>query len=204
MASLALHEFIGGHRNELIRRCQAKVSGRASPPHTKAEVDHGVPLFLDQLCQELRAGSSQSAEIGQKAKKHGHDLLLQGFSIEQVVHDYGDVCQSVTDLALELAAPISVEDFRTLNRCLDDAIAGAVTEFTSEQGAARDLESDELRNLTNTAIVAFEAIAAGKVGLGGNTSAVLRGTLMALRAALALPSAPKPEQDGDLTPTPAR
>jgi hypothetical protein len=29
-----------------------------------------------------------------------------------------------------LTSPISTEDFRTLNRCLDDAIAGAVTEST--------------------------------------------------------------------------
>jgi hypothetical protein len=29
--------------------------------------------------------------------------------------------------------PISIEDFRTLNRCLDDAIAGAVTEYGRER-----------------------------------------------------------------------
>jgi hypothetical protein len=32
------------------------------------------------------------------------------------VHEYGDVCQSITDLAVELGAPISTDDFRTLNR----------------------------------------------------------------------------------------
>jgi hypothetical protein len=35
---------------------------------------------------------------------------------------------------VELAAPINTEDFRTLNRCLDDAIADAVTEYSHEQG----------------------------------------------------------------------
>ena len=59
-------------------------------------------------------------------------ISLQGFTVSQVVHDYGDVCQSITDLALQLNAPINVEDFRTLNRCLDDAIASAVTEHTDE------------------------------------------------------------------------
>ena len=77
-------------------------------------------------------------------RKHGHDLLKQGFTIEQVVHDYGDVCQSITELAVELGAPISTEDFRTLNRCLDNAIAGAVTEFTLEQGVTRTKQSSEL------------------------------------------------------------
>ena len=89
-----------------------------------------------------------SNEIGQSAKTHGHDLLLKGFTIEQVVHDYGDVCQSVTDLAVEMGAPISTDDFRTLNRCLDNAIAGAVTEFTLKQSVNEDKAFAELENLT--------------------------------------------------------
>ena len=64
---------------------------------------------------------------------HGHELLLQGFTVSQVVHDYGDVCQAITELAVEMNAPISTDDFRMLNKCLDDAIAGAVTEFGREQ-----------------------------------------------------------------------
>ena len=35
-------------------------------------------------------------------------------------------------LALETNAPNNTEDFRTLNRCLDDAIASAVTMYTRE------------------------------------------------------------------------
>ena len=97
------------------------------------------------------------------------------------MHDYGDVCQSITDLAMELNAPISTDDFRTLNRCLDDAIAGAVTEFgrgrtspASTDEAARGSErlgflAHELRNLTNTALLAFEALKTGSVGVAGNT-----------------------------------
>jgi hypothetical protein len=49
------------------------------------------------------------------------------------VHDYGDVCQAITELALAINAPISTDDFRMLNRCLDDAIAGAVTQYTRER-----------------------------------------------------------------------
>jgi hypothetical protein len=42
------------------------------------------------------------------------DLLLQGFTVSQVVHDYGDVCQTITELALETNQPIDTADFRTL------------------------------------------------------------------------------------------
>ena len=53
--------------------------------------------------------------------------------------DYG-----VPLLLIQLDTAISAEDFRTLNQCLDDAIAGAVTEFAKEQDSGRDGELSEL------------------------------------------------------------
>src|ERR1700732_4604254 len=124
-----LYEFIAVNRAEIIRRCRAKVATRPVPPPTAAEIDHGIPLFLDQLVGVLRLGLPSSREMVSSAVLHGSDLLRQGFTVSQVVHDYGDVCQSITELALETNAPIGTDDFRMLNRCLDDAIAGAVTEY---------------------------------------------------------------------------
>jgi signal transduction histidine kinase len=184
-----LDEFIAVNREEIIRRCKVKVATRSLAPPTDAEIDHGVPVFLDQLVEALRLGLTSSPEIGRSAVKHGHDLLLQGFTVSQVVHDYGDVCQSITDLAVENNAPISADDFRTLNRCLDDAIAGAVTQFGREQNqstldgeTARGSEragflAHELRNLLNTGIMAFEVLKAGNVGAAGSTGTVLHRSL---------------------------
>ena len=121
-----LYEFITLNREEIITRCRAKVATRSIPPPSETEINHGVPLFLDQLVDMLQSGGG-TGEIDRTAGQHGHDLLLQGFTVSQVVHDYGDVCQTITALALETDAPISTEDFRTLNRCLDEAIASAVT-----------------------------------------------------------------------------
>ncbi len=121
------------------------------------------------------------------------DDIITRFTVSQVVDDYGDVCQTVTDLALESNAPISTEDFRMLNRCLDEAIAGAVTMYTresqesrSEDATRRDNERlgflvHELRNLVNTAVIAFEALKSGKVAIGGSTGAVLNRSLTGLR-----------------------
>jgi hypothetical protein len=184
MANVTLSDFIEEHRDELIGRCRAKVAKRSAPPPTEAEIDHGVPLFLNQLCEELRRGTSKTHEISTTAMAHGHDLLLQKYTISQVVHTYGDVCQSITELALALAAPISTDDFRTLNRCLDDAIASAVTEFAREQDVTRDGESHKLEHLANAAIAAFEVLRTGNVGVGGSTGAVVHRNLMAIRAAL--------------------
>jgi hypothetical protein len=180
MENLLLADFIEAHRDELIGRCRAKVAKRAAPPPTEAEIDHGVPLFLNQLCRELSNGRSETHEISKSALEHGHDLLLRGFTIGQVVHDYGDVCQSITDLAVETNAPISASDFRTLNRCLDDAIAGAVTEFAREQDIGRDADTSELSGLVNSASAAFQSLQSGRVGVGGATGVVLGRSLLAL------------------------
>jgi hypothetical protein len=104
-----------------------------------------------------------------------------------VVHDYGDVCQSVTDLAMETKAPIATEDFRTLNRCLDDAIAGAVTEHARGQQVTRDGQSNEMRNLIHAAITAFEVIQTGTVGVGGTTGALVHRSLVGIRALIEHP-----------------
>lgn len=192
-----LAEFIVLHREEIIRRCRAKAATRPVPPSTDSELDHGVPLFLDQVANALRLGQSTNPEIARDATLHGHDLLRQGFTVSQVVHDYGDVCQSISDLAVETHVPVSTEDFRMLNGCLDDAIASAVTQYGRERDQSaidgdivRDNErlgffAHELRNLLNTAMLAFEVVKSGTAGVGGTTGTVLHRSLVGARDLIA-------------------
>jgi signal transduction histidine kinase len=187
-----LHEFITENREEIIRRCRSKVEARSMPPPTPAELEYGVPAFLDHLIEALRHRLSTNTAIDSSAAQHGRELQLHGFTVSQVVHDYGDVCQSITELALEKRIPISVDDFRTLNRCLDDGIACAVTEFGKERDQSMlDAESTregerfgflthEIRNLLNTAGAAFDILKTGNVGVGGSTGAVLKRSLSLL------------------------
>ena len=193
-----LNEFITFNREEIITRCRAKVASRSMPLPTESEIDHGVPMFLDQLVDALQSGSvANAAALDRTAGQHGHDLLLQGLTVSQVVHDYGDVCQTVTELAMETNAPISTEDFRMLNRCLDQAIASAVTRYAKESqrdraDEAMDREQDrlaflvhELRNLVNTAVIAFDVLKSGNVGVAGSTGAVLGRSLTGLSELIA-------------------
>jgi hypothetical protein len=179
-----LHEFVTANRDEIVSRCRAKVASRSVPPVTPDEGDHGVPMFLDQLVTELRVGPTRNQDIANTATQHGGDFLRQGYSVSQLVHDYGDVCQAVTELAVERHADISAEDFRALNLCLDDAIAGAVTEYSAElqKGLAGTgaRESGRVATLVralavclDAATVALAAIKSGAVGLTGGTGAVL-------------------------------
>src|SRR5688500_8106137 len=190
-----LNEFIELNREEIIKRCRAKVAKRSIPAPTETEIDHGVPLFLNQLVTALHKDSPKRRDSGisEGAVRHGRYLLSQGCTVSQVVHDYGDICQSLTDLAIEQNAPISTEEFRALNRCLDDAIAGAVTEFgrgrnqsTLDGAEARGTErlgffAHELRNLMNTAIFALEVLKRGDVGFAGSTGRVLNRSLVGAR-----------------------
>jgi signal transduction histidine kinase len=206
-----LHEFLTDNRQELITRCREKVALRDAPASGGAELDHGIGYFLDQLIKTLAleqsadpqssrrvsgaAGGNRhgTSEIAEAASKHGRELLRHGFTIDQVVHDYGDLCQSITDLAFEKNIPLTTDEFRTLNRCLDNAIAEAVTEFTylrdfdlAETHAQAVNErlgcfAHELRNLLNSASLALTAIKSGDVGLNGATGAVLDRSLMGLR-----------------------
>ena len=184
-----LHEFITRNREEIIRRCCVKVAARTFPTPTPEEIEHGVPVFLDQLTDALRGDRTASGDIVRTAVHHGHELLLRGFTVSQVVYDYGNVCQAITELAVETSEPIDAEDFRKLNASLDNAIAGAVTEYCGVQNqSARQGETargneragflaHEMRNLLNTAIIAFEVIKTGNVGVGGSMGALLERNL---------------------------
>jgi signal transduction histidine kinase len=189
-----LHEFLTLHRAEVIARTRQKVAARSVSGATQAETENGVPLFLDQLAETLRreqqtSARPTSAEMVESAVLHGGELRKAGFTLGQVVHGYGDVCQAVTALAMELAAPISADEFKTLNRCLDDAIAQAVTEFARQRDisvADMGIERQgffvhELRNSLGSALMAFEMLKTGSVGIGGSTGAVLERSLLALR-----------------------
>ena len=70
---------------------------------------------------------SDISDIGNSAAKHGNELQHRGFTVEQVVHEYGDLWQAITGLAIKESAQITADELHTLNRCLDNAIASAVT-----------------------------------------------------------------------------
>jgi signal transduction histidine kinase len=188
-----LSEFIALNRDEVISRTRDRVRKRPWPSVSSHEIEHGVPLFLTQLSETLRlertAAPFSSDAIGSTAARHGAELLGAGFNVAQVVHDYGDICQTITEIAIERNAPISVEEFHTMNRCLDTAIAEAVTEHTrllSQRRSADEVErlghaAHELRDLLNTAVLAFHTLKRGTVAPNGSTGSVLGRSLTSLR-----------------------
>ena len=209
-----MYAFLTNHRDELIDRCRAKVAERSHHATSAEQLSTGVPLFLEQLIRTLPAedegerresldisGSAGGdtrvlSEIGVSATAHGRVLLDLGFTVEEVVHDYGDLCQAITDLALERDAPFTIDQYRTLNRCLDNAIADAVAGFSQQRDMAVALRAageenerlgflvHEMRNYLHTATIAFAALEAGKLAVGGSTASLVKRSLAALAALL--------------------
>lgn len=205
-----MYEFLIANRTELLERCRAKVALRSEDGVPVEELTHGVAVFLEQLIKTLEVETSATpmrsrrvsgasgggkpalSEIGESATRHGKELLEHGFTVGEVVHDYGDLCQAISDLAFEREAHIEIDEFRTLNRCLDNAIASAVTEFgyqhqsaiAGKQAVALNEKlgyfAHELRNQLCTATLALSIIKQGDVGLNGATGKVLEGALVGL------------------------
>lgn len=213
-----MSRFLADHRPELIARCTARVALRPHRHATELQLRHGIPLFLTQLQRTLEAENAQQpgeslrisgaaggrdsagSEMGLAASAHGKQLLDLGLTVDQVVHDYGDLCQSITELAFERNAPVSIPEFRTLNRCLDNAIANAVMAFSMHRdlsvAARNEAEVSEriealllsLRSSLASATYAVAALQLGNLPMTGSTGAILKHSLETMRRQVGGPS----------------
>lgn len=120
-------------------------------------------------------------ELTKAGSIHGVELLRLGYTLSHVVHSYGAMCQSITELAASMDITITANEFRDLNRCLDIAIAGAVTGFESKRKTQEDEQfgslAHELRNALGNANISLQLIKAGTVGFSGSTGRVLERSL---------------------------
>ena len=203
-----MHAFLSNNRNEIIRRCRIKILDQIDRSATQTQLQNGIPIFLEQIIQILQMDEKKTSEnsiiperassntiildVNLVAAQHGRDLLSLGYTVDQVVHDYGNLCQAITELAIEQTFPFTVEDFRTLNGCLDTAIADAVTEFSYQKEIhiveVKNIDAikqigffaHELRNILSTACLSFTAVKTGNLSLTGSTGMILERNLQSL------------------------
>ncbi|MGX9713294.1 sensor histidine kinase [Janthinobacterium lividum] len=204
-----MYEFLINNRANLAMRCREKIALRPGRRASELQMKHGVPMFVDQLIRTVEiekalnplgnhssigksSGGIAVYEIGISAAAHGRALLELDFSVDQVIHDYGELWQAITDLAIENNEAFKIDEFRSLNRCLDNAIANAVAEFSYQrdflneekivQGNSKRLGYlvHELRNLLGTISLAFTAAKSGSLNLSGATGAILERSILNL------------------------
>ena len=200
---MSLQEFIKTNHDRLVSMTREKVAKRGRDPRPNERETHGVPIFLDQMCEALVAEAKRdqahlaepdpptNPNVADTGTLYGHDLRRLGLSVDELVHEYGDVCQAVTELAVELDAPISVSDFHTLNRCLDNATAAAVTAWTGDRETdasategTRASNDERLKRLVRSSITVFELLRSATVVAGGATGRVLGQILEKMRVML--------------------
>ncbi len=189
-----LYDFLQQHRKEITSRCKEKVRADSESKPTSKLLDEGLPIFYDELIGVLQrtAAASESVMVSENfhitnrvktgdAATHGRESLRLGYSISQVVHYYGSICQSITEFVQSKSFEMMPREFQDLNFSLDCAIAEAVTEFESEQTqkiGKKEVERlgfliHEMKNSLIAASLSYEMITKGKVGNTGATSQVL-------------------------------
>ena len=186
-----LFEFLIQHKNEIIQACKDKVLMAGESKPTSELLDRGLPVFYNELIGVLRYRAASAAGFKDTlsecriregdAASHGKESLRLGYTISQVVHAYGAVCQSITEYAQVKSFEITPREFHDLNLCLDFAIAEAVTEFEKVQN--EDINRSEverlgffiheLGNSLAAASIAHTMIQEGRVANAGVTSHVL-------------------------------
>ncbi len=189
-----LHEFLNRYKKEIIQLCRDKAlaDGQAKP--TSTLLDKGLPIFYNELIEVLqRTASASVSESATKdfrsgnvvkvgdAAAHGKESLRLGYSISQVVHFYGAICQAITEFVQTKSFNITTREFQDLNLSLDCAIAEAVSEFektqnenfTESEGERLGYLVHEIGNSLAAAAAAHEMIQKGHVGSAGVTSDVL-------------------------------
>ncbi len=140
--------------------------------------------FADENNEGGIASASANPEdeaLAKEAGLHGMELLRLNYTLSHAVHAYGAMCQAITELATTKKFAISAEEFHDLNRCLDVAIAGAVTSYqnirdtqvSDEEVKHLGFLAHELRNGLATINMSMQLIKEGTVGFGGSTGQIL-------------------------------
>jgi signal transduction histidine kinase len=182
MSKTALSEFISIHRNEILRRC-LNVLRDEYPRRTDNELMDTLPRFIDEISDSLRrdadaghAGHTSSSG-DTSAGPHGKARNAQGFELNRIVHDYGMVCDIVSDLAAKNGQTFNAREFQIFNRCIDDAIAEAISSFDESRSAEKKDTAEqlgfiahEIRNAVGNALLGLELIRRGKAGMHGRTA----------------------------------
>ncbi len=158
----------------------------------------GLLIFFQQLQSSIGGGGENPSKltpelshpaqvkgVAESAGQLGIEMFRLGYTLSHVVHVYGSLCQAVTGLAIKKGIDISSLEFRDLNRCLDVALAGAVSAFEKLRDSNR-IESEvkrcgfcahELRNSLGVAMLSLEMIKNGQVGFAGSVGQAMERSL---------------------------
>jgi hypothetical protein len=177
-----LDTFIDAKRSEIVGHCLHALQKRY-PDRLDEDLSHGFASFIDEVIDALREnGGGPAPSRESNAAQHAIVRKRQGFDLSRVIHDYGLVCDSISELLDVHDKQPSAREFQILNRCIDEAVSQAVEAFWSETHEEETQEkaerlgflAHEIRNAVSSASMAFNLIRYGRVAADGRTADVVQ------------------------------
>ena len=181
-----LADFIADNREEIVTRYQSKSA--IGPPSNALDAGraYAALVFIEELLDSMR-----DPKHGTPMRHEGDTVLEERLIVPRAIQ-CRDICQSIADLAMEMNMPIDVADFANLDRCCDDAVAHAITECVSDRsqmaqdsvaaGSERLHGQHKVRQLVDAALLSFDVLRTGTVGLDGTTGRLLYRSLIEIRS----------------------
>jgi hypothetical protein len=119
-----LHDFLTRERNAIITVAKQKAVESQRSRMTSGALEEGWGIFYDELIALLKRDEpfefhDEEGSYTLVAEKHSEEYLRLGYTISEVVHRYGIICQAITGLATELGYEITSREFRQFNVSLD-------------------------------------------------------------------------------------
>lgn len=191
-----LYDFLVQNQKEILSKTMKKTLNLEALSPDSDLLKRSLPIFYNQLKSSLllqkESTPSTAAKdeitryeqenlVKKEAEIHGAELMRLGYTLPHVVYTYGTLCQSINELAEAQNVSFTKEEFQNLNRCLDIAIAAAITGHELSRSARdthREIErlgylAHELRNALSSVNISLQLIKKGTAGFNGTTGQVL-------------------------------
>src|SRR5450759_2083771 len=102
-----LHEFLTRERTSILSVAKQKANETQGSRKRSDAVEEGWGVFYDELIGLMTKDEPFEfhAELGlhtAEAQKQGKEYLRLGYTVSEVVHSYGVLCQAITSLAGKL------------------------------------------------------------------------------------------------------
>jgi len=159
-----LHSRLNAIMDRWMQACQQDDALGAVNRLTREEFRNNAPAAIEGLCRALRAGSDEaySASIKNEIAKHGHHRWRQGFSLNELIRDWGRLNQvlvgMIDEFFQEHERVNAVDTSTALHRLavfMAEAISSSVQRFDSLRQAeaaalAKDIQyaKERFENLT--------------------------------------------------------
>ena len=184
-----LGAFLGANRDAVLAALVTRMEEVRGAPVGNREQVAFLGRFLDELKSALFGDERCNAPPppvtrnppSESARQHGRAGYAVGKSVTDMVHDYGTVCDVVTDLARDAGLEMTLDDAQILNRWIDHGIADALSEYSSESDRASAQRlgelAHELRNALGSVTMGFRLIQTGSAAPSGRVADVVERVL---------------------------